>query len=147
VREAVILESVSATSFDLDAVRKPTGWAVTSDDFAATSTNAFEFRSQFASCVSALEDKYLSDPEKIGRPWIRLWVASLSHYTVRHMGLHAEQTVSQDRVWCCREKSKMVFAHLLEIELAFASQIIGIQSWFGYTSAFAVGRSDHSHVP
>lgn len=66
VHEAVILESASAKSFDLDAVRKPTGWDVTSDNFAPTSANTVEFRSQFTSCVSALEDKYQSDPEKIG---------------------------------------------------------------------------------
>lgn len=66
VREAVILESVSAASFDLDAVRKTDGWAVTSDDFAPPSANPVEFRSRFTSCVSAIQDKYLADPDKVG---------------------------------------------------------------------------------
>ncbi|CAE6771564.1 hypothetical protein R69927_06584 [Paraburkholderia domus] len=63
-REIVILDSRSAASFDLDAVRTSSGWSVTSDGLAPPADNPVGFRTQFSSCVSALVDKYRSEPEK-----------------------------------------------------------------------------------
>jgi disulfide bond formation protein DsbB len=62
-REAVILESQSAATFDLDAVRTADGWNVTSDGLAPPGDHPVEFRTQFTSCVSAIEDKYRSEPD------------------------------------------------------------------------------------
>lgn len=63
-REAVILDSDTAASFDLDAIRTADGWSVTSDGLAPPGDNPVEFRTQFTNCVSAIEDKYRSEPEK-----------------------------------------------------------------------------------
>lgn len=62
-REAVILESQSAATFDLDAVRTADGWNVTSDGLAPPGDHPVEFRTQFTNCVSAIEDKYRSEPD------------------------------------------------------------------------------------
>jgi hypothetical protein len=64
-RESVILESEAAESFDLDVVRTASGWTVTSDGLAPPSDNSAGLRTQFTNCVSALEDKFRADPEKI----------------------------------------------------------------------------------
>ncbi|WP_090688782.1 hypothetical protein [Paraburkholderia phenazinium] len=63
-RETVILESRSAASFDLDVIRTADGWNVTSDGLAPPGNNPVAFRTQLTSCVSAIEDKYRSEPEK-----------------------------------------------------------------------------------
>ncbi|RDJ97552.1 hypothetical protein [Paraburkholderia lacunae] len=65
LRETVILESGSAQSFDLDAVRTSSGWTVTSDGLAPPSDNSGVFRTRFMNCVSAIEDKFRAEPEKI----------------------------------------------------------------------------------
>jgi hypothetical protein len=62
-RETVILESNTAASFDLDAIRTADGWKVTSDGLSPPSDNPVAFRTQFTNCVSAIEDKYRSEPE------------------------------------------------------------------------------------
>jgi hypothetical protein len=63
-REAVILESGTAASFDLDAIRTADGWNVTSDGLSPPSDNPVAFRTQFTNCVSAIEDKYRAEPDK-----------------------------------------------------------------------------------
>ncbi|MGF7132029.1 hypothetical protein P3T40_003512 [Paraburkholderia sp. EB58] len=63
-REAVILDSGTAASFDLDAIRTADGWNVTSDGLSPPSDNPVEFRTQFTSCVSAIVDKYRAEPDK-----------------------------------------------------------------------------------
>lgn len=63
-REVVILENGLPESFDLDAVRNSDGWTVTSDGLAPPSGNPVAFRTQFMSCVSAIEDKFRAEPEK-----------------------------------------------------------------------------------
>jgi hypothetical protein len=63
-REAVILESGTTASFDLDAIRTADGWNVTSDGLSPPSDNPVAFRTQFTNCVSAIEDKYRAEPEK-----------------------------------------------------------------------------------
>ncbi|MGA3252308.1 MAG: hypothetical protein ABSD12_29830 [Paraburkholderia sp.] len=63
-REAVILDSSTAASFDLEAVRTADGWNVTSDGLSPPSDNPVEFRTQFTNCVSAIEEKYRAEPDK-----------------------------------------------------------------------------------
>jgi hypothetical protein len=63
-REAVILESGTAASFDLDAIRTADGWSVSSDGLSPPSDNPVAFRTQLTNCVSAIEDKYRAEPEK-----------------------------------------------------------------------------------
>ena len=64
-RESVILESKSAESFDLDVERTSSGWTVTSDGLAPPIVNSTGLRTQFTNCVSAIEDKFRAEPEKI----------------------------------------------------------------------------------
>ena len=63
-REAVILDSATAPSFDLDAVRNADGWSVSSDGLSPPSDNPVAFRTQLTNCVSAIQDKYRAEPEK-----------------------------------------------------------------------------------
>jgi hypothetical protein len=63
-REAVILENSNDESFDLDAIRTADGWTVTSDGLSPPSNNPVAFRTQFTTCLSAIQDKYRAEPEK-----------------------------------------------------------------------------------
>jgi hypothetical protein len=63
-REAVILDSGTEASFDLDAIRTDDGWNVTSDGLSPPSDNPVAFRTQLTNCVSAIEDKYRAEPDK-----------------------------------------------------------------------------------
>jgi hypothetical protein len=63
-REAVILDSGTAASFDLDAIRTADGWNVTSDGLSPPSDDPVTFRARFTNCMSAIEDKYRAEPDK-----------------------------------------------------------------------------------
>jgi hypothetical protein len=63
-REAVILDSSTDDSFDLDAIRTADGWNVTSDGLSPASNNPVAFRTQFTNCLSAIQDKYRAEPDK-----------------------------------------------------------------------------------
>ena len=63
-REAVILDTGTDASFDLDAIRTADGWNVTSDGLSPPSDNPVAFRTQFTNCLSAIEDKYRAEPDK-----------------------------------------------------------------------------------
>jgi hypothetical protein len=61
-REAVILENVSGKTFDIDATRTATGWTVTSQGLAPESGDSAGFRQFVTNCVSAIQDKFRSEP-------------------------------------------------------------------------------------
>lgn len=64
-RETVILDSKSAGLFDLEVTRTSSGWSVTSDGLAPPSDNSAGLRIQFTNCVSAIEDKFRAEPDKV----------------------------------------------------------------------------------
>jgi hypothetical protein len=62
----VILDNESVEYFDLDVARTSSGWSVTTDGLAAPSDNSAGLRTQFTNCVTAINDKFRAEPEKVG---------------------------------------------------------------------------------
>ncbi|MEM5313301.1 hypothetical protein [Paraburkholderia sp. JHI869] len=65
VHESVVLDSASAAYVELDVSRTPGGWSVTTDGLTAPSDNSVGLRTQFTNCLSAIQDKYRAEPEKV----------------------------------------------------------------------------------
>lgn len=63
VREDLVLDANTEPSFDLDATRSTDGWRVSSESFTLIGQSTAAFHSRLVGCISAIRDRYRSQPE------------------------------------------------------------------------------------